>query len=36
MAKAKPMETKARMAWTTLNPVDSSCPAMMTRRLIQT
>ena len=30
------METSARTPWTTLKPVDSSWPAMMTMRLIQT
>ena len=36
IARAKPMETRARMPWTTLKPADSSWPAMMTMRLIQT
>jgi 2-oxoglutarate dehydrogenase E1 component len=36
MARPKPMEITARMPWTTLKPTESSCPDMMTMRLIQT
>jgi len=36
MARPKAIETAARTPWTTLKPTESSCPDMMTMRLIQT